>query len=168
MSKADAFILPLTGINKEVGKLIKSYLSWEKCNIEDYKFVITLDENEKSAIEKVLSMCKNYISENYQKNNKEIFILDISEWALDIEMFLSGKYSKFSDDAKKKIMYYHVNNKVLPTEIYTTLFPNKPIQLYDGKTAIEKLAEDYGFDLEEMKKIGEVGSIVQIEKETLL
>ncbi len=62
--------------------------------------------------------------ENYDFEGKSIFILDIADWAKDIEMVLAGKYSLLSKDAKLLIDKYHMTT-VRPIQIHGILYPNE-------------------------------------------
>lgn len=173
-SKSDSFLLPLTGLKKST-LLIKSYLFWDKYSIEDYNLILTLensDDYDRSLQCKQIFpiLDKNgYLIETHDEDDKTIFVLDISEWALDIEMFLKGKYSKFSKDAKELIEQYHkFNGNNIPIYIYSVIYPNLKIKLLDNMTSIEYIAKNYELDLEEMNKIGEVGTVYDTMAESLV
>lgn len=176
-SKADAFILPLTGLPNENKYELKSYLFWKDYSIENYQFILSYNyENYQELLnylrEKIFPLLdkKGYLIENYDIEGRSIFVLDLSEWAMDIQMFLAGKYSKFSKEAKTLINLYHkdIIKGIAHPVIYTALFPNTPAIKLDNKTPIEYAAEEYGLDLEELKKIGEIGSKYDRMEETLL
>ena len=112
-----------------------------------------------------------YLTETYDFGHETIMILDISEWALDIEMFLKGKYSKMSKDAKELIVDFHTfydNGAKIMIEISASLDPNGKFGVLGNMSAIEYVAENYGLPLAELKKTGELGGIYDKEKETLL
>lgn len=173
---SDAFLLPLTGLRKDNDFEMRSHLFWNEYNINDYKLIVTfacedyeaLMEHCRTQVFPTLDR-KGYLLENYDIQGRSIFILDMSEWAKDIEMFVLGKYSKFSKEAKTMIEKYHTfkKDKIL-VHIYAALYPNMKMTILDNKTPIEYAAAEYGLDYEVMKKIGEIGSIYDSMSETLI
>lgn len=177
-SRADAFLLPLTGLSKNEKLEMKSYLFWNEYSIQNYNLVISISCD---VPEIAMEYCRNvlfpildkngYLIENYDVEGRSIFILDMSQWAEDIELFLNGKYSRLSKRAKYLIEKWHlidVKRAEIPARIYSVLYPNKPMTLLDGMTAIEYIAENYGFSLEELTKIGEIGSLYDQMPESLI
>lgn len=176
-SKSEAFLLPLTGLTKSQKYNMKSYLFWGEYSIENYQLIVSFSYKN---YEEFLKYCKKivfpildrngYLIESYDFEGQSVFVLDISEWALDVEMFLKGKYSKMSKDAKKLITEFHTfydkGPKIL-IEISASLDPNDKYPILDDMTAIEYVAEYYKFDIKELKKIGELGSIYDKKNETL-
>lgn len=172
---SDAFLLPLTGLKKDNNFEMRSHLFWNEYNINDYKLILTFCCTDYSDL---LQYCKTYVFpmldkkgyllENYDVDSTSIFILDMSEWAKDIEMFILGKYSKFSKEAKDLIERYHTfkKDKIL-VHIYAALYPNLKMDILDKRTPIEYAAAEYGLNYDDMKKIGEIGSIFDSIKETL-
>ena len=177
-SRADAFLLPLVGLERDTRFEIRSYLFWNKYNIHDYNLMITFSSD---SYEEMVHHCRKnifpfldrggYLVENYDIGNRSIFILDISEWADDVEIFLKGKYSKMSPQAIKAIERYHKFNKdYIPIHIYGVLHPNKRMELLDNMTPIEYICQEdtYGIDLNTVKRIGEIGTFYDQMEETLL
>jgi|SRR5687768_11843057 len=188
-SKSDAFMLPLTGVQKDTEFPINSYLFWNKHSIEDYKLILCISYDQ---YEEFLGWCKNYLFpimdkkgyllESYdfeatdERPKRTVFVLDISEWAMDIEQFLAGKYSMLTKGAKDIIQKFHTFGKSpnhrIPLQIYTTLFPNLKIaDLKDDNkilTPIEYAAKFYNWNIEDLQKIGEIGSIYDKMEETLI
>lgn len=177
-SKSAAFLLPLTGLSKTQKYKLESYLFWDKYSIEDYYLIIKFTYDN---YDEFIDYCRRvvfpvldkngYLIETYDTDNECVMILNMSEWARDIEMFLLGKYSKMSRDAKDTInefhTFYNKGNKIL-IEIKASLEPNTKFPLLDNMSAIEYVAENYGLPLEELKKVGEIGGIFNKEKETLI
>lgn len=175
-SRADSFLLPLTGLKKDGPFEMESYLFWNDYSIQDYRLIVSFSYED---YDKFMTYCrdavfpsldkKGYLVETHDIRDRSIFILDISEWALDIEMFLEGKYSKLSREAKEKIEEHHTFNKnKIPIHIYSVLYPNMKMKLLDNKSPIEYVAENYGISLVELEKIGEIGSLYDEMTETLL
>lgn len=176
-SKSEAFLLPLTGLTRTQKYKLESYLFWENYSIEDYYLTIKFTYDN---YDEFVDYCKRmvfpaldrsgYLVESYDFGNETVFVLNISEWAKDIEMFLIGKYSKMSRDAKDAIVEYHTfydkGSKIM-IEIQAAIEPNIKYDVLEKMTPIEYVAENYGLPYEELKKGGEVGGIYNKEKETL-
>ncbi len=189
-SKADAFLLPLTGLKKNKTFNMSSFLFWDEYNIEDYNLILMFKYKDYAAF---LEYCKTeifpildkkgYLVENFDCEDVSIFVLDMSEWSMDIEMFMKGKYSKFSNEARVLIESFHTyylkgGDARIYMHIYIGLYPygvrppeltdkdSKPF-LIEGLNPIEYVAKNYGLPLDELKKTGELAGIYEIEKETL-
>lgn len=173
-SKGDAFILPLTGLSRNEKFSLKSYLFWNENSIFDFRLTITVDNilGSDEYCKKILIPTLDrfgYLTECYETSDRIIYVLDISEWAMDIHMFTIGKYSKLSNEAKKLIEKYHHNNKnQTPVDIFSFLYPNKIVDILNKQTPIEYCAINYNLDIDELRKVGEVGSIYDKLTETLL
>lgn len=174
--KADMFLLPLTGLKKDNNYDIKAYLFWRDYSIHDYKLILcfsyeNLEEFTEYCRKNIFPVLdkKGYILENYDVEGRSIFILDMSEWAMDIQMFILGKYSKLSREAKEKIKEYHKSPKgSIAASIYGIINPTMVIESLDNKSFMEYIALYYDLDLEELKKMGETGSIYDRMSETLI
>lgn len=173
-SKSDVFLIPLTGLKKD-GYKVQSFMFWRDYSIEDFNLVL---KYEYKNYDEFLDYARNqifpklnkygYLLESYDFEGYSLLILDISEWALDIEILLMGKYSKFSQEAKTMIEAYHMlPKKSQPIDVWAALYPNKKANILDGLTPIEYVALHYGLDLESLQKLGEVGSLYDKESETL-
>lgn len=173
---SDDFLLPLTGLSKDNDLDMKSYLFWRESSINDYKLILTLScANEEKLIIYVRTEVfpildkRGYLLENYDIEGKSIFILDMSEWALDIEMFMKGKYSKMSSEAKRTIENYHkFDGNKISLQILSVLYPNRPVAILDKLTPIQYVAQHYGLDLQSIENIGEIGSLYDESKERLV
>lgn len=175
-SRADAFLLPLTGIPKQDRINIESHLFWNEYTIYDYNLILSIEHNN---INEIIDICNNkifpildrkgYLMESYDIRDKFIMILDMSQWATDIQTFLAGKYSKFTNEARSIIEKYHTFNKFqIPLYIYAVLYPNEKLELLDNMSPIEYCALHYGINLTDLQKIGEIGSIYDQMSETLI
>ena len=175
---SDAFLLPLTGLKKDKRFEMRSHLFWNEYNIHDYKLILTFSCDD---YDDMLDYCrkevfpildkKGYLMENYDIQGRSIFILDVAEWSKDIEMFILGKYSLFSERAKHAILRYHIipgTKEDVPIHIYACLYPTTAMSVLGNKSAIEYACSEYGFDYDEMKRIGEIGSIYDKMRETLI
>lgn len=176
-SKSEAFLLPLTGLAKSQKFPMKSYLFWNEYTIENYQIIVVFEYPDYKDF---LGYCKRilfpildkngYIIESYDFIGKTVFVLDISEWALDIEMFMKGKYSKLSNEVKDRIIDFHSyfdKQQTVKIEISAPLYPNDKYTILGGLTAIEYVAEEYGLNIKDLQEIGELGSIYDKNFETL-
>ena len=176
-SKSQAFLLPLTGLNKTLLYPVKTYLFWDEYSIENYQLILHWQWND---YDEFVNYCRKHIfpildkksglTEIFDGEGESVFIVDLSEWALDIEMFLKGKYSKFSRDAKDTIEEYHTyfdkTSKIAP-EISAAIDPHVKFKVYGNMSAMEYVAENYGLDLNELTKIGELANPYDKQSETL-
>lgn len=176
-SKSEAFLLPLTGLSKTHKYAFKTYLFWNEYSIEDYYLVIKFNWDN---YEEFVQYCRRvvfpvldrngYLVETYDFDKETVLVLNIAEWAFDIEFFLKGRYSKMSRDAKDIIIEFHTYYDKIPkikVEISASLDPNARYAVLGGQTAIEYVAENYEISLDDLKKVGELGGIYDVTKETL-
>lgn len=175
-SKADNFILPLTGLEKSDMYDMRSHLFWNEYSIEDYKFMISFCSDKydflvaylKAKVFPVLDR-KGYLIESHEIGDRTVLVLDLSEWAMDIQQFLTGKYSKMSKEAKTLIEKYHTYNiNQISIYIYATLYPGLQMAKLENMTPIEYVSHYYDLELEELKKTGEIGSMYDKMSETLI
>ena len=182
-SKADSFILPLTGLSNTKKFKLKSYVFWEDYSIEDYNLIITYTYQDKDEF---IQYCRKqvfpildkggYLVESYDYDNMTVFVLDLSEWAFNIDLFLKGRYSKLSKEAKEKIEAFHTyfvrDEERTSVHIYCSLYPKEQVPLDKGDilgklTPIEYVAKNYGLPLTELQALGEICSVYDIKEETL-
>lgn len=177
-SKSEAFLLPLTGLAKSQKYHLRTFLFWNEYSIEDYNLILKFSWDNypdfvthcRRVIFPVLDR-NGYLVETYDFDKETVMVLNISEWALDVEMFLKGKYSKMSRDAKDTIQEFHTfydKGPKIMIEISASLDPNDKCLILGNQTPIEYVADTYGLDLVELKKVGELGGIFDKEKETLV
>jgi len=177
-SKSEAFLLPLTGIGSSHKFPVETYLFWDDYSIENFNLMVKFSYKD---YDEFVSYCQKiifpvwdkggYVVESYDFGKETVFILDISEWALDVQMFLAGKYSKFSREAKSMIQDYHIyytkGKPQIDIEIAGILDPMRRHAVLEDMNCIEYVSEYYGLPLPELQKLGEIGSIYNKEKETL-
>ena len=177
-NRADAFLLPLTGLRRDDKFSPKSFLFWNDNTIYDYKLTLSYDNSDSEAflmyarkhIFPTLDR-NNYLLENYDVRDRTIFVLDLSDWADDIKHFLAGRYSRLSPKAKQMIENYHTFEKNnIPIHIFTVLYPNTRFPELGNMTPIEYVCQPdtYGLDYDVMKSIGEIGSVFSEKTESLL
>jgi hypothetical protein len=177
-SKSQAFLLPLTGISRTQKYPVETYLFWDDYSIEDYNLMVKFTyDNYDEFIEYCRKVVfpvwdkRGYVVESYDFGKETVFILDVSEWAWDVQQFLLGKYSKLSKEAKDIIQEYHIfytkGQPQIEIEVAATLDPTRKYEILDGMNSIEYVSEYYGLPLPELQKLGEIGSIYDKEKESL-
>src|SRR5262245_46397191 len=96
-SKSQAFLLPLTGLSKTLQYPVKSYLFWDEYSIDNYQLILHWEYED---YDEFLSYCRKHVfpvldkkgclTEVFDGDGGSVFIVDISEWALDVEMFMKG------------------------------------------------------------------------------
>lgn len=179
-SKSKAFLLPLTGLSRTHKYPVESYLFWEDYSIENYYLIVKFTYDNyadflayaRRVIIPVLDK-NGYISESFDFSNETVFILNMSEWSLDIEMFLKGKYSKLSTEAKNMIIEHHTfydGGSKIAMEIAIALNPHgsdKTREVLGKMSPMEYIAKHYELNVEDLKKIGELADIYNKENETL-
>lgn len=174
-SVAETMILPLTGLASSTQYPVNAYMFWKEHRVDDFELTLVYDSDseglDKYLREKVYPILdkKSYLIESHDILGRSIFVLNMAEWALDIQMCLEGKYSKLSKEAKSLIERYHrCDRDKIPRYIWVALYPDKITTLFNNKTAIEYCAEEYGLDFELLKSVGELGIKYDSFKETLL
>ena len=177
-SKSTAFLLPLTGLKKpnfpEV--IITGYAFYKNYSIYNNQFIVNIKYTEENLYD---IYYKDQVSKIYPKaalmeiykidEDNNVFIFDFTYWYKDLDKFLTGKYSKFSDEAKDIIVNFHLNKgNDIPVHIYSVLFPHEELPILDDMSGLEYACEHYNLDSEYMHKLGEIGSLYNKEKEILL
>lgn len=182
-SKSEAFLLPLTGLQKEGKYKIESYLYWDNYSIDNYNLIIKMRYTNYNDF---IAYCKRhifpvlnknaYMVESHDVEGGCIFILDIADWKPDVDWFLLGKYSKMSSTAKDLIAKYHAYydkndvaklNPIKEIYIVSALEPNIKLEELGNVTPIRAIANEYRLNYADLKKIGEAAGIFDAEGETL-
>lgn len=177
-SVSDTFLVPLTGLSRPELFPHNTYMFWKDYSIENYQLILVYEDEDPKALKDHLTRIifpildtKGYVLESYDVGEKCILVLDLSEWALDIELCLEGKYSKLSKEAKGLIEKYHWRDprkKDTAISILAALHPNKSYPFLNNKTPFEAVAEQYGMEYEDLRKIGELGIKYDRMAETLV
>lgn len=163
--KSYTFLYPLLGFKKKSTpfKPVQTYVSWPGevattdrkliCVYEiqdtqswhDFETKVLLSHPMLDAVEKI-------------EDSKIAYIFDLHTFKNDFDKFLNGKYSTFSQDAKKHISdYYGIHT---PEWVYVEsfLFPKKYFKSY---------AEILLVPVNSLEKVGELCNKMNEEKETL-
>ena len=98
------------------------------------------------------------LNNKHDYKNKQIYIFDLSIYKHDYDLFILGKYSKFSEGAKNKILSYFNSNEKNYEYIKSFLNPLDYHDIY---------AENLGVNINIIKETHEVCSKPDLIKETL-
>lgn len=161
--KSKVFIYPLLQIRKGVRFVpIETYISWDnKYTIKDYMFICLykIDSKKESAFrkfEKDIILSNRYFHEYYKHEDYHIYVFDLSKYKHDWSVFIEGKYSKFSDNAKQIITDFFGKDGTISEYVESYIYPSYYHEDY---------AEDLGVTLQELKDIHELCSKPEFEKE---
>ncbi len=163
--KSSSFLYPLTGVLRNKKYDPKTYLYWMEENIEDFKLIVLYevdinDENFKSYEAKFIINNERIVN-CYIVEEGIVYIFDLcSTWANDVAWFLEGKYSKFSEGAKRMIKRYFniINNEVKP---------GKPISVsLEPQRFWQQVAKELDVSLEDLQDTYELTPPFSKEKET--
>lgn len=162
--KSKVFLYPLLGIKKGENFVpAETYICWDKLyDVNDYKFIIIYESerNERYKLfeDRILKKHAHLELSIDLSNNKQLCVFDYSKYKHDYEMFVLGKYSKFSINTKNKILKYFGKVGKISDYIKSFLNPEEYHEIY---------AETLMVSLDEIKLVHEVCSIPNIKKETL-
>lgn len=121
-NKTRIFIQPLLGVKKSI-IVTDSYVgSWIS---RDYNTMM-LVYNANFEPESALANISGFI-EKTAWNNLPSYKFDISNWKEDVDLFMSGKYSKFSDKAKTLILEYSGSSEDRTT-LHNILYPTAELR----------------------------------------
>jgi len=162
--KSKVFLYPLLGFKRGI-KVVPSetYLAWDPYYIpEDMKLVCLYHPNKSNEYE-------NYEKEHLLKHTRlcdvkevdehnKLFIFDFADVNVSWKNFINGKYSKFSEDTKNKIMNFFEKNTANYIYVNSYLYPNK--YFYD-------YAECLGVEADFLQEVGELCAKPDMQKETL-
>ena len=100
--KSRNLLLPLGLSNGIRNEGIQSYLFCDSLDedILEYNLLVKVDKGVEIIDEQFLDK----VVKVYEKEEFDIYVLDISEWGEDIDSFMKGEYSKYTEKAKKKIL----------------------------------------------------------------
>jgi hypothetical protein len=162
------YLFPLIGLNKEeLFKPAGTYLWWNGTeSIDNTQLIAVYEERDELVYDpfEAKVLFKNpYIQNCYTVEDGKAYIFDLSSHGETVKKFLEGKYSKFSEGVKKKILTYHgasLDKIARPGRyLHMSLYP----ELY-----WEQVGKELDYDPEILKKeVKELGSLFDREKETL-
>lgn len=162
--KSYTFLYPLLGFKKNSTpfKPVQTYVSWQDEVVStDNKLICIYELDDSQAwhdFEKKVLLCHpmlDYV--NKTEDGKMAYVFDLHMFSKDCTNFINGKYSKFSEKAKKAISdYYGIHT---PEWVYVEsfLFPKKYFKAY---------AEILLIPVDTLQKVGELCNKYDPEKET--
>lgn len=162
--KSKIFIYPLLDIKRGTQIVpIETYLSWNDVYTpEDKKLICVYETNaseyeefEKTVLLKHTRLCQINKVNSYQT----VFVFDFSDLGNDWNHLINGRYSKISDEIKRKIVNFF--NKHSGNYVYVTsyIYPEKFFKRY---------AELLDVSIELLENVGELCDKPDLEKEKLL
>lgn len=173
-SKSAVFIYPILGIPKNAKfKPIASYMAMKSYNdnigFNDSVFILKykIEETVEFSLfqKRNIRENKKFLNEIRINNNTKAYIFDMKDIEEDFMNASNGKYSKLTEDTKKKIINHNKHNPSNIEFLKSYLYPDKYFKLY------AKLLSARDEDIEEIEKllseVGELCSKPNIETETL-
>jgi hypothetical protein len=161
--KSKVFLYPLLELKRGITYVpVQTYVCWEDVySIDDCKLMC---EYHVKSSDKFNDFCDRYLNnhEFFHKyvdlgNNKHLFVFNLISIKYDFSMIILGKYSKISISSKLTILDFFNSSGDMLSYIVSFLSP---------KHAHKEYAEEFKMDIEDIKEIYEVCSILNIEKET--
>jgi|TARA_R100000084_G_scaffold109439_1_gene76827 hypothetical protein len=162
--KSKVFLYPLLGIKKgEEFVPVETYISWDGLYTEnDYKYIVVYncDKDLKFKLfeDRVLKSHKLLEFATEIEKDRHIYVFDYSKFNHDFDMFINGRYSKFSTPTKNKVLKYFGSVGKISEYIESFLNPLKYHEVY---------AEAFEISIETIKEVHEICSKPDLEKETL-
>jgi len=162
--KSKVFLYPLLQIRKGVQYVpIETYLSWDdKYHIKDCKFIClySAKDDEKFKRFEQVYLTKNKLFEEYYKPEEDLhlYVYDYSKFKHDLDMFILGKYSKFTLKTKEKISNFFGDVGTIADYIQSYINPEGFHELY---------AEHLGVPLNTIEQVYELCSKPDLDKENL-
>ncbi len=162
--KSRIFLYPLLEIKRGVSSTpIETYLCWDnQFSFEDRKLICHyyLRTDAEFAIFEKQHLFNNKLFFDFKpiSNTEGIYIFDLSKNASDYDKIIEGKYSKLSEEHKKKIIAFYGKYDSNFAYIESFLYPKKYMNMY---------SEMLNVKLSVLKHTGELCSSIDTEKETL-
>lgn len=161
--KSKVFLYPLLEIKKGSRYVpIETYVQLEDVFFKnDYIFICAYSHeqgNEDFAdfANKVLRKHSLYRKDIFL-NDLHLFIFNMQEYKHDIDRFLNGKYSRFSQNTKKKILTFFGKTGTISKYVESYIYPENYYQIYS-----ELLNVDYDI----LESVGELCDRPNLKKET--
>lgn len=131
---------------------INSYVYNSNLDLDDntqYLTITVLNEN--------INLTKHpRYEDHYKKDDIWVYVFNINDYKKDVELFLQGKYSKFSEDLKELLCYNQPIVPIMMSNIYKILYRTQ-----EKKLEIEELIG------QELPEDAELCSICDVEDEIL-
>ena len=151
--KSKVFLYPLLGIRKGIRFVpIQTYISWDNMNLNENKFLClySIDTQCKQTLKQFEVFKELHITchskyEQYHKINDEmhLFVFNFSHLKKDLIKFKEGKYSKFTEGTKIKILNFFGKIGTITDYVESYLYPEHFYEIYSEilNIPIETLVE---------------------------
>lgn len=138
-NKSVYFILPMIGISSNYRNLINCYLGDSKYPKYNYNKILVELKFKDNYILK-----NEYLTEYYEtEKNTVIYVFDVPDkFEKDFFLFLTGKYSKFSDNYKKHILSFIQIRPVQNSYVYKILYKTTDLKLKVEESIGQELPDD--------------------------
>lgn len=166
--KSQKFLYPLVGVGCKSIMPTQTFVAWDHFSKLDFRLIAVFDQQTSCSEDDIKDF--QYFSEHFLKPNKffqenflleaqkEIFVFNLEEYSEDWIHFLRGKYSLFSQKAKKKILRYYASDSLIVQYMESYLYPSKFFDLY---------AQLLNVDAALLEVVGELCDQIDIEREEL-
>jgi hypothetical protein len=162
--KSKILIYPLLDIKRGTQTVpSETYISWHDVHVpEDKKLICVYETNESDYIEfekNILLKHTRLCNYNKVSSKQSVFIFDFSDLGGDWNHLINGRYSRISDEIKRKIVNFY--DKHSGNHVYVTsyMFPEKFFKRY---------AEILNVPESLLIEVGELCDKPDLEKEKLL
>lgn len=171
LQKSKLFLLPLTNLKDKYYKMMNTYVSSDDLISEQYPYGISIadeilivtypKECKKDSENDLLSSWSKFEIDTllsndsflafHETDNEYIYTYDISDWHIDWNHFMNGKYSQFSEKAKKKITDFRYDSltKTARNKLYCYLHPNE-------EECVKAFAEELKVEVQDLLRIKEL------------
>jgi hypothetical protein len=163
--KSRVFLYPLLEIKRGSSVMpIQTYVSWEGHYVPEDRKLICLyhlrDDEEFIRFEKQ-KLLGNHLFLDFKpvEDDKGVYVFDLKKSKDDFDLFLQGRYSKMSAIHKKIVKSYYGVYSSNFVYVESFLNPEKYFAIY---------SEILGVDAEELRKVGELCSLPDMEMERLV
>lgn len=187
IQKSRIFLLPLIGIKKDrIYRPTNTYISARGLVSTDFPSGISIQDEtimvvfskdyEKKELESIMKLKLNSPLGNWEKFETEvlmsnrnftgfyeseedyIYTFNLSDWSEDWSNFISGSYSKFSSDAKDKIVNFRWKNLAEEErkKLYCYLYPYKDECITSFAKELTTEPRDLEANIQMLREIGEL------------
>lgn len=199
IQKSRIFLLPLTGMRKDkIYRPINTYIASPTLVSTDYPNGLTIQDetliltyskeyemNEINSVNKlklsnpinnwekfetdVLMSNRNFTG-FYESQDEYIYTFDLSDWSSDWTNFINGSYSKFSADAKKKIIDFRWKSlrEDEQKKLYCYLYPFQEECIRSFARELSTERKDFQKNVELLKEAKELCSKPNLDLETYI
>lgn len=169
VQKSRLFLYPALDIKRGVSVTpVQTYVSWEgRYKASDMKLVCLyhLRTDKEFILFESKKLREHPLFHRFLQTSDEqgVYVFDFSKYSTDWQLFLKGRYSKLSDELKKKIRTFYGTNAL--GYIDSFLYPERYFSLYAELLTFSKAdcKNMHGI----LTEVGELCSIPDFEQENL-